>query len=77
MINGKTKTKIKKEEPEEWKYVNFYSPFLWKSNDTKFLFIAVNICWQKKYIELTEMECQVGHEEHLGIGVVVGYALCN
>ena len=29
-----------------------------------------------RYIELTEMECQVGHEEHLGIGVVVGYALC-
>ena len=28
-------------------------------------------------LNYSEMECQVGHEEHLGIGVVVGYALCN
>ena len=38
----------KKNLKHEWTYVNFYSHILWKSNDTKFLFIAVNICWQKK-----------------------------
>ena len=40
----------KKNLKHEWTYVNFYSHILWKSNDTKFLFIAVNICWQKKWL---------------------------
>ena len=49
MNNGNTNpnTKIKKEEPEAWTYVNFYSHILWKSNDIKVLFITVNICWDR------------------------------
>ena len=42
----------KKNLKHEWTYVNFYSHILWKSNDTKFLFIAVNISWQKKMSHL-------------------------
>ena len=30
------------------KIFHFYSHNLWTSNDMKFFFIAVNICWQKK-----------------------------
>ena len=46
----------KKNLKHEWTYVNFYSHILWKSNDTKFLFIAVNTCWQKNVHELKKME---------------------
>ena len=51
MKNGKTNpnTKIRKGEHKAWKYVTFILLFLWKSNDTKFFFIAVKICWQKKF----------------------------
>ena len=51
MKNGKTNPniKIRKGEHKAWKYVTFILLFLWKSNDTKFFFIAVKICWQKKF----------------------------
>ena len=56
----------KKNLKHEWTYVNFYSHILWKSNDTKFLFIAVNISWQKKnvsspcvYSELVNNRCLI------------------
>ena len=52
-MNEKWENESKHQDQERrtqsMKICHLYSPILWKSNDTKFFFIAVNICWQKKF----------------------------